>query len=317
MNGTGGYFELELKNGNEYHTQAIRLNTGRNALQYILEVQAYIKIYLPYYGCDVLLQPVNTLNILYEYYHINENFEPVFDFVKVKENEVFLYTNYFGLKDNYVLALVKNCKNVIIDNAQSFFSKPVPSVNTFYSARKFFGVPDGAYCYTSKLLKRKLEQDFSFSRCEHLLRRIDENAESGYPFFKGVEENLDNQTIKHMSHLTQRMLQSIDYEEVEAKRIENFHYLHNNLRHINELKLGYTNVKGALSYPFLTYKSELKKILIANKIYTPEYWLGVTENSAASVVEHHYATQLIHFPIDQRYSITDLKKIIKIISNEY
>ncbi len=134
MTAIGGYFELELKDGFEYHTHAIRLNTGRNALEYILEAQQYAKIYLPYYGCDVLLQPINTLNILYEYYHINEHFEPVFDFKKVKQNEVFLYTNYFGLKDQYILDLIKNCENVILDNAQSFFSKPIPSVDTFYSA---------------------------------------------------------------------------------------------------------------------------------------------------------------------------------------
>jgi hypothetical protein len=31
----GGYFELELSRGEEYHSDAIRLNTGRNAFEYI------------------------------------------------------------------------------------------------------------------------------------------------------------------------------------------------------------------------------------------------------------------------------------------
>ena len=30
----GGYFELELPQGEEYHKNAIRLNTGRNAFEY-------------------------------------------------------------------------------------------------------------------------------------------------------------------------------------------------------------------------------------------------------------------------------------------
>jgi hypothetical protein len=34
MQPIGGYFELELRKGKEYHTDAIRLNTGRNALEY-------------------------------------------------------------------------------------------------------------------------------------------------------------------------------------------------------------------------------------------------------------------------------------------
>ena len=69
-------------------------------------------------------------------------------------------------------------KQLIVDNTQAFcFSDR--GVDTFYSARKFFGVPDGAYLYTDKFLNVELEQDVSCQRCEHLLRRIDEGAERG------------------------------------------------------------------------------------------------------------------------------------------
>jgi hypothetical protein len=37
MNPIGGYFELELRKSDEYHKEAIRLNTGRNALKLILK----------------------------------------------------------------------------------------------------------------------------------------------------------------------------------------------------------------------------------------------------------------------------------------
>ena len=46
MNSIGGYFELELQRGKEYHEHAVKLNTGRNALKYILKVKEYEKIYL-------------------------------------------------------------------------------------------------------------------------------------------------------------------------------------------------------------------------------------------------------------------------------
>ena len=36
MNPIGGYFELELRKGEEYHKEAIRLNSGRNAFEYVL-----------------------------------------------------------------------------------------------------------------------------------------------------------------------------------------------------------------------------------------------------------------------------------------
>lgn len=71
----GGYFSLELPFSEEYHKDAIRLNTGRNCLEYILRVRKHSKVYIPYYTCDVLLEPFEKLGIRYEFYHINFAFE--------------------------------------------------------------------------------------------------------------------------------------------------------------------------------------------------------------------------------------------------
>ncbi|WP_129594606.1 hypothetical protein [Seramator thermalis] len=148
MNSIGGYFELELPHGEEYHKNAIRLNTGRNAFEYILRAKAYQKVYLPYYTCDVMLEPIQKLNIQFEFYSIDEFFQPIFDFSIIKDDEVFVYNNYLGICDNQVKEVAAKCKNLIIDNSQAFYSMPLPGVNTFYSPRKFFGIPDGAYLYT-------------------------------------------------------------------------------------------------------------------------------------------------------------------------
>ncbi len=59
----------------------------------------------------------------------------------------FLCTNYFGIKDEFITSLSKQVSNLIVDNAQSFFSNPIENIDTFYSPRKFFGVSDGAYLY--------------------------------------------------------------------------------------------------------------------------------------------------------------------------
>ena len=60
-NEIGGYFQLELNKDREYHDKAIALNTGRNALEYILRAKIFKKIYLPFYTCDVLLEPLKKL----------------------------------------------------------------------------------------------------------------------------------------------------------------------------------------------------------------------------------------------------------------
>ena len=63
MNAIGGYFELELRDyGTVYHDMGAALNSGRNALEYILRSgPRYDNVYLPYYTCDVMLQTLKRL----------------------------------------------------------------------------------------------------------------------------------------------------------------------------------------------------------------------------------------------------------------
>ena len=40
-----------------------------------------------------------------------------------------------------------------------FYAKPIHGNDTFYTCRKFFGVPDGAYLYTDKLLDEEFSKN--------------------------------------------------------------------------------------------------------------------------------------------------------------
>ena len=93
----GGYFGLELRKGAHYHRDAIRLNTGRNCFEYILRARDYKHVWIPYYTCEVMLEPLNKLHIPYSFYRINEQLEP-HTLPELKADDAFLYTNYFGLK---------------------------------------------------------------------------------------------------------------------------------------------------------------------------------------------------------------------------
>lgn len=313
MKAIGGYFELELRKGFEYHSGAIKLNSGRNAFQYILETKKYEKVYLPLYTCSVLLEPIKKLNLDFEYYSINKKFEAEIDFANFSQNSCFLYTNYFGLKDDYIKSLPLICKNIVIDNAQSFFAKPLDGVDTFYSPRKFFGVPDGGYLYTDKLSEREFSKDISFENSKHLLVRMDLTAEAGYSLFLENEKRFSDTDILLMSELTKNILKSIDYEQAAIKRKENFLFLHENLERLNQVKIEINQNQVPLSYPFYSGDCELRKRLIENKIYTAQYWADVLESAPSGSVEYDYANNLIHLPIDQRLTAEELSRIIKTI----
>ncbi len=314
-NSIGGYFELELNKNKEFHENAICLNTGRNCLEYILKVNKYKKIYIPFYICDVILEPIKKIGIDYEFYKIDKEFKPIFNFTLSKE-DAFLYVNYFGIKQDYIKKLSKKFKNLIIDNTQAFFDKPIKGIDTFYSARKCFGVPDGAYLYSHKKTNNtsELEQDISSNRIKHLLLRIEYGAEKGYEYFIENENSLINQPIKKMSKLTHAVLNSINYEKVMLTRKNNFIFLHNKLKNKNEITIDIKNIKTPMIYPFLYPNSnKLRKILIDNKIFIASYWKNINKLIGPDSYEIYLSNNLLPIPIDQRYSIKDMNKIINII----
>ena len=312
MKSIGGYFELELPQGDAYHRKAIALNTGRNCLEYILRVRQYKKVYIPYYTCEVILEPFNKLGIDYSFYHINQSLEIDRPF-KIEIDEALLYTNYFGLKQHYIASLVGIYgKQLIVDNTQAFFAMPFEGIDTFYSCRKFFGVADGAYLYCDKALDQELEQDQSWQRMDYLLKRIDLSPEEGYGDFQVREQKLINQPIMLMSNLTKRIMSSIDYTMVAKKRRDNYKQLQSALGQSNRLKkpLAYDDVP--MVYPYLTDHSNLHKRLINYNIYIAQFWPNVLKWCTPFDLGYNLTQCLLPLPIDQRYGKEDMEKILEL-----
>ena len=311
----GGYFSLELPYNEygEYHRDAIRLNSGRYCLEYVLRVKKYTKVYLPYYMCDAVLQPINKLGLDYQFYHIDKYFH-IAEVLHPKKDEVILYCNYFGLMDEYVKIVTERyAPNIIIDNTQAFFSQPLPEIDTFYTCRKFFGVADGAYLYTNKEADFDIPQDYSSSRMLFLLDRLDKSAEEAFSDYHKSEDTLDHDEIKKMSKITQFIMSSICYKSAADRRISNYIYLHDNLSSSNTLSVDLERKNVPMVYPFLSEDINLRKKLIDNKVYVASYWPNVKNISNLESVESQFAVSLIPIPIDQRYGNDDLNKILEII----
>jgi hypothetical protein len=315
MEPIGGYFSLELPHYEEYHKDAIRLNTGRNCLEYILRACGYKKVYIPYYTCDVVLEPFKKLGVSYEYYHVNIHLE-IRDEIALKAGEALLYTNYYGLKQRYTEQLAQKYGNrLIVDNTQAFYAKPIKGIDTFYTCRKFFGVPDGAYLYTDKQLDVELEQDQSYERMLSLTKRIDISPVAGYQDFRDTSKALVGQPIKRMSRLTQRMMQGIDYDAVAKQRRANYQLLHEALGKENNVELPLEDDAVPMVYPYLVPVKGLREKLIENKVFVARYWPSVLEYTTPDDIDYLLAYQMQPLPIDQRYGEEEKNYIIKIIQN--
>jgi hypothetical protein len=309
----GGFYELELNRTQELYLQAVKLNNGRACLACLLEIYQPEKIYIPHYICNCMLRIVEQRKVNYQLYHLDQDFMPVLNAKKNKE--YLLYVNYFGLHEADVKKINTLYSNVIIDNSQAFFSKPLENCDTFYSARKFFGVPDGSYLFTKNQLKKKLKKGYSYNNCKHLLKRIDVSAENAYLDFQKNENRFDDFQIKSMSSIAMRILQSIDYQTVQKTRTDNFLYLNQELGAINEIQIDTRDLCGPMVYPLFIKKEGLREYLIRNKIFVATYWHEVLDRVEQNTFEYQLSRFLIPLPIDQRYNKDDMQYIIEKIKN--
>ncbi|GIP21750.1 hypothetical protein [Paenibacillus sp. J22TS3] len=313
MKEIGGFFGLELSHFNkEYHTGALRLNKARSALNYLILQKNVKKIYIPYYMCSCILEPILDLGIEHEYYRLDEDMLPNFS-KEVYDNELFLYINYFGLCDQNVTTVVNKLNNVVVDNTQSFYSRPLNGCDTIYSPRKFFGVPDGGYLYSTDSYMIELEPSSSYQQFEFLLKRIDYSAQEAYSQFQEQERWLTGQGMKQMSRLTETMLKSIDYDGVRDIRLRNFDFLHENLSKINELKIERSRDSVPMVYPLLIENNSIKEQLISEKVYIPTYWKEVIEISEYDWFERRLVDNLVCLPIDQRWGLADMEQILSVL----
>lgn len=314
MKEIGGYIELETFNGNMLHDGAVALNCGRGALEYICKVKNIKKLYIPYFLCSSVPDLCDRISVEYEYYHIDKSFQPVFN--KILNTGEWLYVvNFYGQIDNLTLGEWKHkYNNIIVDNTQSYYQMPVEGVDTLYTCRKYFGVADGAFLYTNKFMERELDVDESYDRMRFLLGRYERSANEFYSEYVANNKLFATEPVKRMSKLTYNLLHGIDYNEVAARRRDNFDILAGEFGNINGLEL--ESVYGAFMYPlFLDNGAEIRKKLQAMKIYIPTLWPNVLETCSSDMLEYHYAADILPLPVDQRYDSEDMMYIVEAVKN--
>ena len=107
-------------------------------------------------------------------------------------------------------------------------------------------------------------------------------------------------------------MQSIDYDAAARKRRENYQMLHEELGEENNLVLSLEDDAVPMVYPFLASIKGLREKLIENKIFVARYWPNVLDWTTDKDIENLLAYQMQPLPIDQRYSVDDMNRIIDI-----
>lgn len=311
----GGYLPLELQiTGEYYDSQDKRVqafNSGRTALKQALRYMKAKAIYVPYYICDSVILAINELQVMIKRYHIDEHFMPID--VDLKQDEVLLLVNYFGIMGENIKNGVQKYHRVIVDNTQAFFSEPIfaKDIMTIYSCRKFIGVSDGSYLIGEDLETIKEEvPSYSSQYSNYLIESLEYGTQYAYHKSK-IAEDYITKINGPMSILSKKLLQGADYKSIKKARITNYNLLERAFREINIMPLSKAS-EGNVPYMYpLLIKETIREALVQHKIYIPQLWKEVLESKESSDYEKMLSDKLILLPIDQRYTEKDMEDLFK------
>ncbi len=294
-------------------------SSGRAALKIIAKFlkKKRINLFFPDFYCEEMLNPFKEENIKIYFYHIKKNLKADTSFFKEKNLKHFaiFITDYFGFADEQLIKESFNRKILTIrDITHSLLSnfdfKSCDIVTG--SLRKIFPVPDGGFIFTSikDITKKNLKKNSFYVEkiISKLYRYIYENYninkeyyEKLYVSHSTIGEKLIENIPQKISIFTKNFLKFYDLEYSVKRRRENFLYL------LSEKKIkNYAIFKDLpkdvvpQSFPLIIKnRDKLKESLTKDKIFLPILWRS----------KNPISKNIINIPVDEEYSIDDMKKI--------
>lgn len=296
--------------------------SGRSALRAILKSikkdKTYIKVALPSYLCDSMIEPFEKEKIDYFFYNVEYiNEKIVSDYSNIKDCNVILVLDYFGY--DYQSGDIPSNMIIIRDLTHSLFLNKKEDADYYFgSLRKWAGFYTGGFAYSKKEIIRPKFNLINYIQLRKKAMRFKKKYIENYSesknyldvFYK-AEEKLDKCIIgkSNKKDIINSLYLDIDY--LKQKRRENAQFL------INELK-DYCMFKELkendcpLCVPIIYKKrDELRKILINNEVYCPIHWPKPCK------IINDYSNFLYNYELsivcDQRYSLEDMKKIVNLV----
>lgn len=265
-----------------YHKNSLCFCKARDCLRYLLSIRAYEHIYIPNFICGEVVDVISSQNVRITHYHINASLEPLFS-PQLSEKEAFYYINYFGLKQDCVMRLSMNYgSRLIVDNAQAFFSPPINGIDSFYSARKYYGVKDGAFLY---------------------LREFQEGNNT---------KNLCGS--KHLGHSKSiEMLRNIDYDRTILNRCKNYLKYEKVLHDTNQLCVSLRNDSVPMVYPYYPTDNTIKKRIEDNGFVVEQFWPYVLSTCTIGDFDYKIALHMIPLFVGQDCPDSYFDEILNLI----
>lgn len=322
-------------------TSGIFLSGGQSAIRFILEdlnISSNEFVLVPSYLCPSILQNFKKLNVKYEFYKVNKDLSIDIEDINKKLNllevKALFLINYFGFyhKEEAIKYLnqLKDKGIIIIEDAVQmlwFCRKRYIGDYIFNSYRKFLPI-DGSIVLCNKKISYEFEKDDYYKNIK-LARSKKTEFQNNYIgseeeflslYEKAEKEYSKRERILGMDDKSKELLSKIDYKFILKKRKENYCYLFDKLIYNENIQIIYDknliedNV--VLGFPILIKKrDEIRIKMREENIYCPVHWDILNESWAVEYVDSRYISKnIITLPIDQRYDLDDMDRVIENIN---
>ena len=223
---------------------------------------------------------------------------------------------------------------LIEDITQCIYTKQKVDIFDYIvgSYRKWFKTPDGGFIESNQLDNIKVPE----SENENFVRKqIDamylrnKYFETNDEVIKTISIRLNKEAVSSignmigfhkMSNLSIAIMEKENNEINITKRHTNYKYLYHNLRQTENIKFACKNINEVTTAPlyfpiYATNRTFIQKILAENHIYAPVLWPINTEEVLINNNIKYIYQHILMLPIDQRYGIEEMNRIISIINN--
>lgn len=338
------FWEIELNKEIKsiQETNYAFLLSGRTSLDYIikdLKVSKDIKsVYMPSYCCHTMIQPFISNGVDVEFYDIDfENNKYTYKIDYNIQCDAILIMQYFGYNNKTVTQIIKRFKElgkIIIEDATHSWFSEIPYNNksdyAFVSFRKWTGVPCGALaikqygnfnvpvsdCTKESYINIRLK---AASLKKKYIEKSEGDKKSFLRLFDQAENLLDFDYKDYsIPEYYESLIARLDIELIKTIRHTNANFLISELKNFEELKtVDITSKDTPLFVPIIVKngkRDELRQHLINNEIYCPIHWIISNEHRIESFYLYKNSLSLV---CDQRYDLSDMKKIIDCINGFY
>ena len=302
----------------------IRYSLCREALFVIAESfpKDHRRVLLPAYTCSTVVNPFVQAGWDCSYYSVNKSLRIDVNEVKASYSNnkasIILVHPYFGMDLNdEEIHLLEILHNIV------------------GSYRKWYEVPDGGYLKTSiqeeafKTVFPENEEFVSLQTDSMYLRGLYFDTDN--EVVKNISRRLNKQAVRliekpiephAMSAFSISLMSKVDMEKCQSQRFENYKFLFQNLKDNGHFLLACSNINEVTTAPlyFVIYvqdRTALQATLAAEHIYAPVIWPVPNKDVLINETIKSIYDTVLAIPVDQRYDLTDMAKIVETINKHY